>query len=85
MVSEKDFYNCYREDSNLSTYNICIESCGLREIQLREKYKHNFDVSSEGPPSSSKALARIVEVLVVFPGNCLQGALIGVLVYTRQY
>jgi hypothetical protein len=30
-----------------------LESCGLREIRLPEKYKENFDVSSEGPSSKS--------------------------------
>ena len=45
-----------------------MNKLSLVGIQLPQKYKETFDVSSEGPPSgvTGRAFARNVEILLIF-------------------
>jgi hypothetical protein len=51
-----------------------VHKLSLLGMQLREKYKENFDVSSEAASSSNsrrRAFARNVEILLIFSGSCI--------------
>ena len=57
-----------RDQVNLELYTI-VHKLSLLGMQLREKYKENFDVSSEAASSSNsrrRAFARNVEILLIF-------------------